>query len=142
MNKQELIEQLADKEHAGWSAYMAYLFSKCEHNPDGSLTIPAGYVASLQIQIDMSYAELSEQEKQYDRDEVSHILPIIEEYAKSPLQGEMLKQHVEAIEYRLEGIKHTVRILEDQLHCLLKEPDIGMGMEFWMQRISNRSQKK
>ena len=86
MTEDELIEALVDKEHAGWSAYMAYLFEKCEHNPDGSLTIPPGYVAALQKQIDTPYAELSEQEKQYDRDEVSHILPIIEEYTAKSAQ--------------------------------------------------------
>ncbi len=87
MTEEELIEALAGKEHAGWSSYMAYLFSKCEHNPDGSLTIPAGYVAALQIQIDTPYAELSEQEKQSDRDEVAHILPIIKDFRDTLLGG-------------------------------------------------------
>lgn len=82
MTEQELIEALAEKEHAGWSSYMAYLFSKLESNPDGSLTIPPGYVTALQIQIDTPYADLSKLEKQYDRDEVAHILPIIRKFAQ------------------------------------------------------------
>lgn len=90
MTQEELIEKLADKEHASWANWMKYLFSKCEHTPGGSLIIPPGYVASLQIQIDSPYADLPEQEKQYDRDEVAHILPIIEEYAQSTLHGESL----------------------------------------------------
>lgn len=81
MTEQELIERLANEEHAGWSRYMTYLFEKCGRNPDGSITIPPGYVTALQIQIDTSYAELSEAEKQNDRIEVGYILPIIQEYA-------------------------------------------------------------
>src|SRR6267143_1333503 len=105
MTEQELIEALADKEHAGWSSYMAYLFSKLESNPDGSLTIPAGYVAALQIQIDTPYAELSEQEKQGDRDEVAHILPIIQEYAHSEPRN---ATPLETIDLRLHRIENTL----------------------------------
>jgi len=82
MTKEELIEQLADKEHESWALWQQYLFSKCEPNPDGSLTIPYSSVAHWQRQIDTPYAKLSEREKQSDRDEVAHILPIIEEYKK------------------------------------------------------------
>jgi len=82
MTKEELIEQLSAAEHSSWACWMQYLFSRCEVNPDGSLTIPSGYVAALQKQIDTPYAKLSEREKQSDRDEVAHILPIIEEYKK------------------------------------------------------------
>jgi hypothetical protein len=77
MTQENLIELLADKEHDSWSRWMQYLFSKCEVNPDGSLTIPSGYVAALQKQIDTPYSQLSEREKQYDRDEVALILPIM-----------------------------------------------------------------
>ncbi|SRR6266550_48875 len=91
MTKDELIEKLAEKEHASWARWMAYLFSKCEDNPDGSLTIPSAYVTSLQSQIDASYADLSEQEKQYDKDEVAHILPIIEKYTDEKLQNAVVK---------------------------------------------------
>jgi hypothetical protein len=91
MKKDELIEQLAEKEHVSWANWMAYFFSKCEHNPDGSLTVPSGYVAALQKQIDASYADLSEQEKQYDKDEVAKILPIIEKYTDEKLQNAVVK---------------------------------------------------
>ena len=100
MTKEELVEKLADKERASWARWMAYLFSKCEDNPDGSITIPARLVDRWQRQIDTPYAELTEQEKQSDRDEVSYIMPIIEEYvyrrftlatqAGNPLQGDSL----------------------------------------------------
>ena len=81
MNKESLIEQLADKEHYSWSRWMRYLFTKCEKTSDGSLTIPGHLVAHWLRQAGTPYAELSEKEKQSDRNEVAHILPLIEEYA-------------------------------------------------------------
>ena len=124
MTKEELIEQLEDKEHESWARWMAYLFSKCEDNPDGSLTIPVGLVNRWRRQVETGYQALTDSEKQSDRDEVAHIMPIIDEYARSPLQEKVLKHHVEAIEHRLEGVKQTVRILEDQLNSLLRDPAI------------------
>ena len=61
---------------------MQYFFSRCWYNQDGSLTVPSDYVAALQEQINTSYLELLEYEKQSDRDEVAHILPIIESYTE------------------------------------------------------------
>jgi hypothetical protein len=37
MDKSELIEQLADKEHASWARWMEYLFSKCNFVQRGLL---------------------------------------------------------------------------------------------------------
>lgn len=82
MTEQELIEALADKEHASWAAWMAYLLGNLKRNDDGSLTIPSSYVEAFQRQINTPYAEMTEAEKQLDRDEVEHILPIIREYAQ------------------------------------------------------------
>lgn len=75
---EQLIEKLAAAEHASWSRWMNYLFSKCSQTPGGHLTIPAGLVQHWERQIDTPYADLSESEKQMDRDEVAHILPFIE----------------------------------------------------------------
>lgn len=77
MNETELIEALADKEHAGWAHWMTYLFSRCERRPDGSAVIPPDLVERWQRQVETPYVALSEREKQSDRDEVTHILPII-----------------------------------------------------------------
>ena len=82
MPEQVLIERLADKEHASWARWMEYLFSKCLPNGVGCLIIPADLVERWQKQIDTPYAQLTEREKQSDRDEVAHILPIIDEYMK------------------------------------------------------------
>ena len=83
MTEQELIEQLADKEHASWARWMQHLFSMCTHLPDGRLVIPGMLVVRWERQANTNYAELSEQEKQSDRDEVAHILPIIRKYGEA-----------------------------------------------------------
>lgn len=80
MEREELIEQLAEKEHGSWSHWMKYLFSKCMANADGSMTIPVELVDRWQGQAGTPYADLSEREKQSDRNRVALILPIIEEY--------------------------------------------------------------
>ena len=84
MNEQKdvLIEQLADKEHASWARWMAYQFSRCEPLPDGSLVLPFPLVEHWQRQVETPYARLTEREKQSDREEVAHILPIIEQRAE------------------------------------------------------------
>jgi hypothetical protein len=78
MNDGELLEALADAEHDSWARWMAHLFTKGWRREDGSITLPGGYVKALQRQIDISYADLTEQEKEYDREEVRRILPLIE----------------------------------------------------------------
>ena len=86
MTEQELIEQLADKEHASWARWMEYLFSLCEKGTvigsPGEYIIPEGLIERWQQLIDMPYAELPERLKQSDRDEVAHILPIIQQYTR------------------------------------------------------------
>ncbi len=77
MSEQELIELLADKEHASWARWMTYLFRVCQREPDGSITISPQLVDHWQGQIDTPYSELTEREKESDRAEVAHILPII-----------------------------------------------------------------
>lgn len=81
MNIRELIEKLAAAEHASWARWQEYVHSLCEKREDGALVIPASRVAHWEREIAAPYADLSEREKQYDRDEVAHILPIIFEYA-------------------------------------------------------------
>ena len=82
MTEADLIEALADKEHASWSHWMEYLFSQCQRDEaTGALAIPEPLIWRWQRQIDTPYAELSEREKQSDRDEVARILPLIHAYA-------------------------------------------------------------
>lgn len=74
-----LKEALASLEHTRWASWQAYLHSKCTKNSDGSLTIPAGYVANLERQIATPYSELSEKEKDSDRAEAEKTLNVLRE---------------------------------------------------------------
>jgi len=100
MTEEELIEQLSDKEHDSWARWMSYLFSKCDDwyetdvNEQGVYAgkiIPSELVERWQRQIETPYAELSEREKQSDRDEVAHILPIIKKYVSDKLTNAVVK---------------------------------------------------
>lgn len=66
----DLIENLAGIEHARWAGWQNYLHSVCVKNKDGSLTIPKDLVNRWVKQIETSYVELSEKEKDSDRKEV------------------------------------------------------------------------
>ena len=90
MTEDELIEALADKEHASWARWMCYVFDIGKTNEDGSFTIPKEYVDRWLRQACTDYKELSEREKQSDRDEVAHILPIIKDF-RDTLLGEMFE---------------------------------------------------
>lgn len=75
--KAELKEALAAIEHERWADWQRYLHSLCTRNPDGSLTIPAASVAHWERQIATPYADLSEREKQSDREQVDRYWPLI-----------------------------------------------------------------
>lgn len=83
MTEDELVELLAEAEHASWARWMRYLCSLCAGAEDGSLIIPPDRVRLWRREMDAHYADLSDREQQYDRDEVAHILPIIREYTQS-----------------------------------------------------------
>lgn len=74
---EDILETLAHIEHERWSHWQRYLHSKGRRQPDGSLLIPAHLVAQWDRQIAKPYAEMSEGEKESDRDQVRKYLPII-----------------------------------------------------------------
>lgn len=76
--EQRLLEKLADRAHASWSHWMQYQFSRCNKQPDGSMSIPAELVERWQRQMNTPYSLLSEQEKQSDREQAEPLLPIID----------------------------------------------------------------
>lgn len=131
MTEDELIEQLADKEHASWARWMQYLLNKCvAHwtvNADGfdqynGVLIPPGLVEHWQRQIRTPYADLSEQEKQSDREEVAHILPIIREYAQCQCgsSGEMAAMAwgtANANNACISDLQRQVKLLHDEVFC-------------------------
>lgn len=68
-----LLEKLAFVEHARWSHWMEYLFSKCTFD-GGSAKIPAELVERWTRQVDTDYDHLSETEKESDRVEARKTL--------------------------------------------------------------------
>jgi len=73
-----LVEELAAIEHERWSHWQRYLHDQCEQGADGSLTIPPHLVRRWATQMTTPHAELSEAEKDSERDQVERYLPIIE----------------------------------------------------------------
>ena len=79
-------EKLASYAHKQWSGWMEYLFSKCYtvyleptlQEPDGEahLVIPKWAVDRWKKQIETSYEELSEPEKESDRKEADGMIEI------------------------------------------------------------------
>jgi hypothetical protein len=70
----DLIEILADIEHERWSKWMRYMFECGTLGTDGSWRMPADKVERWQRQAKTPYAELSDREKQSDRNEVKTTL--------------------------------------------------------------------
>ena len=75
-----LREDLADLSHEIWAHWMAYLFSQCEEGPNGTVIIPEDKANRWQRQAVTRYADLSEQEKESDRERADKILHLIFEY--------------------------------------------------------------
>lgn len=117
MSEQELIEKLADAEHASWARWQSYLFSQCLFSTEGDALIPHELVQRWKRQIDTPYKHLSEKEKQSDRDEVAHILPIIQGYfhqhtlksMRSIVREELAKTLAE----REDEAPHIVQVRQD-----------------------------
>jgi len=81
MTEAELIETLAAQEHESWARWQAYVHSLCAKQEDGSLLIPTARVTFWEAEIATPYTDLPDELKQFDRDEVAHILPIIRQFA-------------------------------------------------------------
>jgi hypothetical protein len=75
---EELVETLASIEHERWSHWQRYVHSQCtSHDPAGSLLIPADLVEQWERLIATPYAQLTEKEKESDREQVRRYLPLI-----------------------------------------------------------------
>lgn len=72
-----LREYLAAIQHEIWINWMKYLFSVCMPKEDGSYTIPAEKVKHWKRQINTPYQNLTEKEKESDREQADKILNIL-----------------------------------------------------------------
>lgn len=73
----DLLDELAAVEHERWSHWQRYLHDQCRPGPDGSLTIPADQVRRWSTQMSTPYSELSDEERESDREQVRRYLPLI-----------------------------------------------------------------
>jgi hypothetical protein len=72
-----LLEELAAIEHVRWSHWQRHVHGKGSRQPDGSLILPAELVARWELQISTAYDDLSEVEKESDREQVRRYLGLI-----------------------------------------------------------------
>lgn len=79
----QVMEQLAAIEHERWSHWQRYLHSQCLPADDGSLIIPAELVARWTEQMSTAYADLTEAEKESDREQVRKYLPVLDSALRS-----------------------------------------------------------
>lgn len=76
-NLLELLEPLAAIEHERWAHWQEHLHSQCSKNIDGSLTIPHELVERWERQMRMPYHNLSQKEKDSDKEQVKKYLDFI-----------------------------------------------------------------
>lgn len=91
MEKCRLFEKLASIEHDRWSEWQQYVHSICVKNEDGSLTIPSHFVEHWEKQIRTKYNDLSENEKNSDREQVDRYWSRIENYIKTRINSSCKK---------------------------------------------------
>lgn len=77
LESEPVVDQLAAIEHRRWAHWQRYVHEQCERRADGSLVIPAALVERWETQIEMSYTDLTEQEKDSDREQVRKYLPTV-----------------------------------------------------------------
>jgi len=101
--KQQIREKLADIEHQRWAKWQAYLHSKLYPLGESDLSLnnhllvmPTELYQKWERQIATPYPELSEKEKDSDRNQVDIYLPIIEELVDLAIK-QTEEQIVEAI---------------------------------------------
>lgn len=79
LQSESVVERLAAIEHERWAHWQKFVHDHCQRREDGSLVIPAELAARWQAQIETPYADLSEQEKDSDREQVQRYLSTIVE---------------------------------------------------------------
>ena len=76
MRNELQLESLAAIQHEIWSHWMRYLFASSHENADGSYTIPVDKARRWQRQMYVKYEDLTDDEKESDRDQARKIIRI------------------------------------------------------------------
>jgi len=77
LESEAFVDRLAAVEHERWAHWQQHLHNQCQRTKDGSLVIPAELVARWSTQIATPFTQLSEAERESDRDQVRRYLPLI-----------------------------------------------------------------
>lgn len=80
MVSKQLKEKIAHFVHESWSRWMEHLFNICHCHADGTVTIPKELVLKWQRQLRTEYKNLSEKEKDSDREEADIFVKAINKY--------------------------------------------------------------
>ncbi|MGB3045794.1 MAG: hypothetical protein WBB98_21665 [Xanthobacteraceae bacterium] len=80
-----LLEELAALEHQRWAHWQKYVHDSGQRQPDGSILLPADIVSRWEQQINTPYADLSNEEKDSDREQVRKYLPLLERWLNRTL---------------------------------------------------------
>ena len=83
-DEQALLEQLAAIEHERWAHWQRFMHGKGERTPDGSLVLPADLVAKWERLIETPYAQLTDNERESDREQVRRYLPVVAQAYGTP----------------------------------------------------------
>lgn len=76
MDEEELIESIAAVQHAIWSHWMRYMFTCGQFDPDGTWHMPAFKAERWQRQMDTPYNELTDGERESDRDQARKVIAL------------------------------------------------------------------
>lgn len=79
MANEKLIEKVAELCHTQWSGWMEYLFEKCKRNSRGHIEIPKWCIKRWMRQMQTSYENLSETEKESDKIEARKFVELFKQ---------------------------------------------------------------
>lgn len=85
LESSEVIDGLASIEHDRWAHWQQYVHAQCQRREDGSLVIPPNLVARWERQIETPFVNLSEDERESDRQQVREYLPFVIEALEDQL---------------------------------------------------------
>lgn len=77
MAKVDSRERLANWVHELWRGWMKFLLAQCDHNPDGTVTIPAEYVKKWKRQMRTSLKNLPAAEQKSDYEISDRLIKLI-----------------------------------------------------------------
>jgi hypothetical protein len=112
----EAREALAAIEHERWAHWQRYMHSKCTRMDDGSLLIPAESVTRWERQVATPYAELSEREKESDREQVDRYWPLAVAVIREQVADEIRTRKTSRHGSYAIALERAARIAEGTTH--------------------------